>query len=137
MVLARADGSAAGVAHAGWRGLADGVLEATVAALGPGESLHAYLGPAIGPAAFEVGGEVRAAFVDQWPEDEAAFRSHDGRWLADLYALARARLIRAGLRPDWISGGGVCTFTEADRFYSHRRDGRTGRMATLVWLDPA
>lgn len=135
VVLARADGAAAGVAHAGWRGLAGGILEATVAALGPPGELHAYLGPAIGPAAFEVGEEVRSAFLAQEPADAAAFRGHGDRWLADLYTLARHRLERLGLRSVWISGGGLCTFTDADRFYSHRRDGRTGRMATLVWLD--
>jgi hypothetical protein len=135
VILARADGAAAGVAHAGWRGLAGGILEATAAALGPGERLHAYLGPAIGPDAFEVGAEVRSAFLAEEPADAAAFRAYGDRWLADLYTLARRRLERLGLPPGWISGGGLCTLTDAERFYSHRRDGRTGRLATLVWLD--
>jgi hypothetical protein len=93
----------------------------------------AWLGPAIGPTRFEVGPEVRAAFVDQDPGAAAAFRAGAGdRWLADLYALARRRLAAAGVQS--ISGGGLCTVSDAGRFYSYRRDGRTGRMATLVWI---
>ncbi|NIR30735.1 MAG: peptidoglycan editing factor PgeF [Gammaproteobacteria bacterium] len=124
-------------AHAGWRGLSAGVLEATVGALGcaPADVL-AWLGPAIGPDAYQVGPEVREAFVAVDPGAATAFApcSH-GRWLADLYALARQRLGRAGVTD--IQGGGACTFHEVQRFFSYRRDGRrTGRMATLIWLEP-
>lgn len=127
-------GSVVAAAHAGWRGLANGVLEATVAAMGvaPGEVL-AWMGAAIGPRAFEVGEEVREAFITRHPEAAAAFAPHaPGKWLADLYALARIRLGSVGVRS--IYGGGRCTLTEAETFYSYRRDGVTGRMAALVWL---
>ena len=127
-------GSVVAAAHAGWRGLANGVLEATVAAMGvaPGEVL-AWMGAAIGPRAFEVGEEVREAFITRHPEAAAAFAPHAlGKWLADLYALARIRLGSVGVRS--IYGGGRCTLTEAETFYSYRRDGVTGRMAALVWL---
>lgn len=134
VLLAHQDGSAVGAAHAGWRGLAAGVIEATVDALGvPGEQLRAWLGPAIGPAHFEVGGEVRAAFLVTDPAAETAFvENARGRWQCDLYALARRRLQQRGVTD--ISGGEHCTFAETARFYSHRREGgRTGRMATLIW----
>lgn len=127
-------GSVVAAAHAGWRGLADGVLEATVAAMqvAPGEVM-AWMGAAIGPQAFEVGDEVRAAFVAQQPEATVAFVPHaPGKWLADIYALARIRLGHAGVEA--VYGGGRCTFNEADAFYSYRRDGVTGRMASLIWL---
>jgi hypothetical protein len=110
------------------------VLEATAAAMQapPGEIL-AWMGAAIGPQAFEVGDEVRQAFVAQHPEAAAAFVPHGpGKWFADIYRLARIRLDRAGVRA--IHGGGRCTYTEADSFYSYRRDGVTGRMASLIWL---
>lgn len=128
-------GSVVAAAHAGWRGLAAGVLEATVAALGvpPGELL-AWLGPAIGPAAFEVGDEVRAAFVAGDPAAAAAFAAQaPGKWLADLPQLARRRLLAAGV--GWIGGGEMCTYADPDNYFSYRRDGVTGRMATLVWLE--
>ena len=134
VLLARRDGSAVAAAHAGWRGLAAGVLEATLDALGSaGEELYAWLGPAIGPAHFEVGGEVRAAFlVVDAGADIAFVENARGRWQCDLYALARRRLQIAGVTD--IFGGEHCTFAEPDRFYSHRRDaGKTGRMATLIW----
>ena len=127
-------GSVVAAAHAGWRGLAGGVLEATVNAMAvpPGEIL-AWLGPAIGPAQFEVGDEVRAAFTAGDPGAAAAFVPHGpGKWLADIYALARRRLAAAGV--DAVSGGGLCTVSDGRRFFSYRRDGVTGRMATLVWL---
>ena len=127
-------GSVVAAAHAGWRGLADGVLEATVAAMQvpPGDIL-AWMGAAIGPQAFEVGDEVRQAFVAQHPEAAVAFRSHaPGKWLADIYQLARIRLESAGVQA--IYGGGRCTFTETNSFFSYRRDGVTGRMASLIWL---
>ena len=127
-------GSVVAAAHAGWRGLADGVLEATVAAMQvPLGEVLAWMGAAIGPQAFEVGDEVRAAFVAQQPEAAAAFVPHaPGKWLADIYALARIRLGHAGVAA--VYGGGRCTFSEADAFYSYRRDGVTGRMASLIWL---
>jgi YfiH family protein len=126
-------GAAVAAAHAGWRGLAAGVLEATVAAMGlPASRLLAWLGPAIGPAAFEVGDEVRAAFVGPDPATATAFVAHgEGKWLCDLYRLARRRLALAGV--DRVHGGGLCTHGDPDRFYSYRRDGVTGRMASLVW----
>jgi len=131
-------GTRIGVAHAGWRGLVGGVLEATVSALQtePGQ-LVAWLGPAIGPAAFEVGPEVRAAFIERDGANEAAFaRNAVGRFQADLYDLARLALARAGLHQ--VFGGDRCTQREAADFFSFRRDGgRTGRMATLAWLAPA
>ena len=130
-------GSVVAAAHAGWRGLAGGVLESTLAAMAvaPGEVL-AWLGPAIGPAAFEVGDEVRAAFVGGIPDAAAAFVPVSvGKWLADLYALARLRLQRAGVPS--IHGGEACTFSDPARYFSYRRDGVTGRMATLIWLDGA
>jgi len=129
-------GEVVAAAHAGWRGLAGGVLEATVAAMGaPVDSLLAWLGPAIGPADFEVGDEVRATFVDRQAEATAAFsRSGNGQWLADIYQLARFRLASAGI--EHIYGGGFCTFSDSHRFYSFRRQSTTGRMASLVWIAP-
>lgn len=129
------DGSVVAAAHAGWRGLAGGVLEATVAALGVDPArLLVWLGPAIGPGAFEVGAEVREAFVAGHAQAATAFVAQpDGRWLADLYALAGIRLRAAGVTA--IHGGGFCTFSERERFYSFRRDRVTGRMASLIWLD--
>ena len=128
-------GTVVGAAHAGWRGLQGGVIEATTRAMGvPAGDLMAWLGPAIGPEAFEVGDEVRAAFVADDPAAAAAFRPAGpaGKWLADLYLLARQRLAALGVAG--VYGGDACTFTEAARFFSYRRDGRTGRMASLVWL---
>ena len=133
------EGSVVAAAHAGWRGLCDGVIEATIAAMPvPAESLLAWLGPAIGPRAFEVGAEVRQEFISSQREAEAAFAPVDeGKWLGDIYMLARLRLMRAGVTD--IYGGGVdqdfCTYTDSERFFSFRRDGRTGRMASLIWLD--
>ena len=132
------EGSVVAAAHAGWRGLCDGVIEATIAAMPvPAESLLAWLGPAIGPRAFEVGAEVRQEFISRQREAEAAFAPADeGTWLGDIYMLARLRLMRAGVTD--IYGGGVdqefCTYTDSERFFSFRRDGRTGRMASLIWL---
>ena len=119
--------------HAGWRGLAAGVLEAGVAALGadPG-ALLAWLGPAIGPAGFVVGPEVVEALGGKPGAAPWAEPAPGGRWRVDLWAVARERLERAGVAE--VYGGGLCTWSDAGRFYSYRRDGRTGRMATLVWL---
>lgn len=127
-------GTTVAAAHAGWRGLAGGVLEATVAAMAvPASALLAWLGPAIGPAAFEVGGEVRDVFIAADAEAAAAFSAKGGdKWLCDLYALARRRLARAGVRR--VFGGGLCTYSDQGHFYSYRRDRETGRMATLVWI---
>lgn len=136
IVLARDDGAGAGVVHAGWRGLAAGVVEEAVAALGddPAE-LHAFLGPGIGPEAFTVGSEVRDAFTTSAFEDLFAFQPEEAGWRANLYLLAANRLKRLGVGPGRISGGGFCTYSDPERFFSHRRDeGRTGRMATLVWI---
>ncbi|MDN5848124.1 MAG: peptidoglycan editing factor PgeF [Nitrococcus sp.] len=128
------DGCRVALIHAGWRGLAAGVIEAAYGALGVrGERLMAWLGPAIGAHAFEVGDEVRTAFVAADPGLGGAFRATPhGLWLADLYCLARRRLGRCGVGR--IYGGGFCTVTDSRRFFSYRRDGRTGRMASLLWL---
>ena len=134
VVFAAIDGSEVAVAHAGWRGLAAGVLEATVAAMqAPAQRLIAWLGPAAGPQAYEVGQEVFDAFVARDPRAAPAFiATRPGHWRVDLYALARQRLADAGVIR--VSGGGLCTISDPQRFYSHRRDQRTGRMATLAWI---
>lgn len=134
VLFAAPDGRAVGAAHAGWRGLAAGLLENTVAALpvAPAE-LMAYLGPAIGPYAFEVGDEVRAAFCDIDTAAADAFQPRTpGKWLADLFRLGRQRLARCGVTR--VYGGGLCTYSNPDRFYSHRLNPRTGRMAALIWI---
>jgi YfiH family protein len=135
VLLARRDGAAVAVAHAGWRGLAAGVLEATIAAIGgAGDDLLAWLGPAIGPARFEVGEEVRNAFCERDAPAAAAFaRNARGRWQCDLQQLARRRLSALGVRS--IHGDPRCSYTHSESFYSFRRDGVTGRMAALIWLD--
>ena len=134
VLLCDRNASVVAAAHAGWRGLAAGVLEATVSALPvPPECLMAWLGPAIGPGAYEVGDEVRAAFLDRDAQATGAFRpSPAGRWLADLYALARRRLHQAGVLD--THGGGWCTHDQDELFFSYRRDGVTGRMASGIWL---
>jgi YfiH family protein len=132
-------GTAVAASHAGWRGLAAGILESTVAAMAiPGQRLMAWLGPAIGPSAFEVGDDVVAAFASGDADARAAFVARpNGKWLCDLYLLARMRLHALGV--ERISGGGFCTYGEDERFYSYRRERNTGRMASLIWLskDPA
>lgn len=135
VLFTAADGSAVGAAHAGWRGLAGGVLEATVRAMNsPPAALLAWLGPAIGQAHFEVGDEVRAAFLATDSGSAAAFAANQrGRWQCDLHALARRRLAALGVRA--IHGEGWCTYADASRFFSYRRDGRCGRMAALIWRD--
>jgi YfiH family protein len=137
VLFADRHGRAVGVAHAGWRGLAAGVLAATIAALealgAPSRDLCVWLGPAIGPQAFEVGRDVRDAFGVVDPGSAECFAPHGwDKWHADLYRLARRRLAAAGVRD--VHGGGLCTFSDATRFYSYRRERITGRMATLVWL---
>lgn len=127
-------GTRVAAAHAGWRGLAGGVIGAAVAALGvPGNQLLAWLGPAIGPRAFEVGNEVRDAFLARDAVAEVAFTPVRDRWHADLYRLAHQQLASLGITE--ISGGEWCTFEDSARFFSYRRDNRTGRMASLIWLE--
>jgi YfiH family protein len=135
VLFASRDGRRLAAAHAGWRGLAAGVLERTVAALGvPGDVLSAWLGPAISQQNFEVGGEVREAFVAADPGAASAFVANArGRWQADLVGLARRRLAALGVTD--VSGGHWCTYADSEQFYSHRRDGRGGRMAALIWRD--
>ena len=126
------DGAGIGAAHAGWRGLAGGVLEATVNALGGPRELLAWLGPAIEPESFEVGPEVRDAFIERDADNHAAFTANArGRFQADLYQLARIELHRLGVNA--IYGGGWRCFNDSARFFSHRRGAPTGRMATLIW----
>lgn len=147
VLLSDARGVTVGAAHAGWRGLCGGVIERTVDAMtqrlrASGQEADptwlAWLGPAIGPSCFEVGAEVRQAFLDaaqpdELPATEAAFVQGvlEGKFFADLYALARLRLARTGCAD--VYGGGLCTMTDAQRFYSYRRTSTTGRMATLIW----
>lgn len=133
------NGSEVAAAHAGWRGLADGMLEATVAAMAtPPTELMAWLGPAAGPARYEIGRDVHDAFVAHDPKASTAFvATRPGHWRVDLYALARMRLADAGMAADRIHGGGLCTIADPQRFYSHRRDRRSGRMASVIWIDPA
>jgi YfiH family protein len=129
------DGRKVAVAHAGWRGLVAGILENTLAVFEQPGQVHCWLGPAIGPMAFEVGAEVRAAFCAAQPEAAQAFRPRDGvagKYFADIYMLARLRLEAAGVAS--VSGGDFCTLHDAENFYSYRRDGETGRMASLIWL---
>ncbi len=125
-------GNRVAVAHAGWRGLAGGILQATVAAMDEDAGrIMAWLGPAIGPGVYEVGREVRQAFGD---EVSGCFAQHRDRWLLDLYSAARFKLNQIGI--DRIYGGGFCTFSDSSQFYSYRRDGETGRMASLIWMNP-
>ncbi|MES1926161.1 peptidoglycan editing factor PgeF [Salinisphaera sp. T31B1] len=136
VLLCDRDGRCFGAAHAGWRGLAAGVLEATVARLpSPPDQIMAWLGPAIGAHNFEVGEDVRQAFCRTCVDDASAFvpAAQVGKYRADIYALARNRLARAGLAGDSVYGGGLCTIDDQARFYSYRRSSTTGRMASLVW----
>ena len=137
VLLSDSKGMVVAAAHAGWRGLASGVLAATVDAMrGAGaDEILAWLGPAIGPQRFEVGAEVRDTFVATEPASVAAFSAIDTaprKFLADLYALARLALRSSGV--DRVAGGTACTVSESERFYSYRRDGRTGRMASMIWI---
>jgi hypothetical protein len=131
-------GRGVAAAHAGWRGLAGGVIEITAQRLCQRLACHAdellvWLGPAIGPQAFEVGNEVRAAFIERDAAAEQAFvANRPGHWLADIYLLARQALQRQGIEA--VYGGGRCTYSEAESFFSFRRSPTTGRMASLVWL---
>ena len=135
VLLCDTSGSRAGVAHAGWRGLAGGVLEAALLRMqaDPGDLL-AWIGPGIGPGAYEVGGEVLEQFAANDPDAAQCFTASDnGRWRADLHGLARQRLRAAGVEA--VYGGGWCTHSESERFFSHRREAPCGRMATVIWLD--
>lgn len=135
VLLCNKDGSRVGAAHAGWRGLCIGVLEQAVARFEDPADVMAWLGPAIGPGQFEVGSEVREAFIEKDDEAREAFipSSTPGHFMADIYQLARQRLASAGVSQ--IYGGHWCTFSEPDRFFSYRRDGVTGRMASLIVID--
>ena len=134
VLLTDRSGSVVAAAHAGWRGLCNGIIEATIARMAvPANDILAWLGPAIGPDAFEVGPEVRAAFMAHDPTAASAFAAiPDGKYLADIYLLARQRLNACGVTD--VHGGDACTVTERERYFSYRRDGRTGRMASLIWL---
>lgn len=134
VLLSDDQGTVVAAVHAGWRGLHSGVIDAAVAAMRcPAKRLHAWLGPAISPAVYEVGAEVRQAFLTFSAEAESAFiQCRSGHYLADLYLLARQRLGALGVSQ--ISGGDHCSLSEPERFYSYRRDGQTGRMASLIWI---
>jgi len=126
-------GTEVAAAHAGWRGLCEGVLEETVACFqDEPQNIMAWLGPAIGPQAFEVGPEVREAFMEKDAQAESAFRPVAGKYMADIYQLARQRLANVGVQH--VYGGDRCTFTEEHDFFSYRRDRTTGRMASFIWL---
>ncbi|MCK9396868.1 MAG: peptidoglycan editing factor PgeF [Methylobacter sp.] len=133
LLVCTADGSQAAAIHAGWRGLLAGVIGNTVSAM-QNSDLLVWLGPAIGPDCFEVDAEVRDAFLQKSAAFVTAFKQHsNGKWLADIYQLARIDLAMLGI--DKVYGGGFCTVTEQERFYSYRRDKQTGRMATLIWRE--
>jgi len=132
--LCRKDGSAVGVVHAGWRGLLGGVIESSIEALNTNKGeILAHLGPGISQNAFEVGGEVREAFVDSNPDFESAFIQHNNKFKLDLYDAARTVLVAQGINS--ISGGDRCTYSEKNQYFSYRRDGTgSGRMAHLIWM---
>ncbi|MFY0641789.1 MAG: peptidoglycan editing factor PgeF [Bermanella sp.] len=134
VLFCNTQGTQVAAAHAGWRGLLDGVLENTVNEFDQADQVMAWLGPAIGPDVFEVGQEVKDAFTTQNPACAVCFKPSNNakKWLADLYSLARVRLLAAGVKR--VYGGEFCTFTDESRFFSYRRDGVTGRMASCIWL---
>ena len=135
ILLRDSEGRCMAAIHAGWRGLADGIVTKTLQRLNvwhPKRRWQAWLGPCIGPDAFEVGDDVRQAFIQRWDDSEQAFTAHDSnRWLADLALLARIQLRQQGVHEIW--GGRWCTFNDPARFFSYRRDSVTGRMAALIW----
>lgn len=134
LLLCNRQGTQVAAVHAGWRGLCDGVIEATIAHFAEPDEVLAYLGPAISQQSFEVGSEVRAAFIACATEAERAFRpGANGKWQADLYMLARQRLSKCGVQH--IYGGSYCTYLQPELFFSYRRDGQTGRMASCIWID--
>lgn len=130
LLVCSTDGACVAAIHAGWRGLLDGIITNTITAMST-NNLLVWLGPAIGPDCFEVGGEVREAFIEKSAAFARAFKQHGDRWLADIYQLARIELRTLGI--DKVYGGDFCTVTEHERFYSYRRDKETGRMASLIW----
>ena len=136
IIFANIEGTVVGAAHCGWRSLCGGVIEKLVSAMEVApEALRVWLGPAIGPDSFAVGPEVRDAFIESDPDLAVAFKTEGarpGHFMADLCALATLRLNHLGVTD--VTGGGMCTVNDADRFFSYRRDGQTGRMATLIWL---
>ena len=134
LLFASDDGRVVAAAHAGWRGLADGIVEATLRSMAvPSRRVLAWIGPGIGRRAFEIGPEVRQRLVDADPGAQDCFgRGQQDRWFGDLEGLARRRLSQAGVTA--VFGGGFCTHTDRERFFSHRRDGCSGRFATLIWL---
>lgn len=135
VLFADDEGKCVAAAHAGWRGLHAGVLEATVKSMDVEPSrIQAWMGPAIGPDAFEVGPEVYDAFAQKLGDVSSAFkRGREDRWLADIYELARMTLSNAGV--DRIGGGGFCTYSDEERFFSYRRESVTGRLASLIWIE--
>lgn len=135
VLLADDSGVVVAAAHAGWRGLAAGVIEATLDAMGVApRRVIAWLGPAIGPRSYEVGDEVRSEFIRQDPRAQSAFApARPGHWLLDLYAVARQRFAACGVAR--VTGGGFCTYTESERFFSWRRERSAARMAALVWIE--
>ena len=135
VLICNAAGTEVAAVHAGWRGLCDGVIESAIKRFtSPAEELMVWLGPAIGPTAFEVGGEVRDAFMAHDQQAESAFVAGQGdKWIADIFALARMRLQHMGVKG--VYGGGICTYSDEERFFSYRRDGVTGRMATMIWIE--
>ena len=137
ILLCDETGTVVGIIHAGWRGLVAGVIEQTIAEMNKnGGEIMAYLGPAIGPDYFEIGEEVRHSFIKQDKMSASAFTPYNGanskKWLANIFLLARQRLARAGVTE--IYSHEECTYSNSDKFYSYRRDGNTGRMASLIWL---
>jgi YfiH family protein len=138
VLLCNKQGTQVAAVHAGWRGLLEGIIESAVHKFDSNDTIIAYLGPAIGPQAFEVGGEVKAAFCQRDTDSAQAFQVSTNRaknkdkWLADIYLLARLRLAKLGITA--VFGGLDCTFQDSERFFSFRRDGQTGRMASLIWI---
>ncbi|MBF0471615.1 MAG: peptidoglycan editing factor PgeF [Gammaproteobacteria bacterium] len=137
LLLTTRDGSEVAAVHGGWRSLQQGIIAAALHQFSqPSTEVMAWLGVAIGPEQFEVGEEVRSLFMAQHSDNSGAFRPGEraGKWFADIYALARGELLRLGVTA--IYGGGGCTFTDRDRFFSYRRQNCTGRMASAIWIDP-
>ena len=134
LLICNKDGTQVAAVHAGWRGLAAGIIEAAVKKFGANNNeLLVWLGPAIGPDAYEVGEEVREIFIAHDPAAQSAFTTEQEKWRMDIYQLARQRLQALGVTT--IYGGNRCTFREHDQFYSYRRDGITGRMASVIWME--
>jgi YfiH family protein len=138
LLLCDTKGTVVAAVHAGWRGLCDGVIEAAIAKMQvPAKEILVWLGPAIGPKAFEVGADVKVQFAEKDRQAELAFKPHGDKWLCNLYVIAKQRLNHMGVTQ--IYGASVneefCTYTDVDRFYSFRRDNITGRMASMIWLE--